>query len=526
MSSSNQRSSEADEPTVPEILFNNENGLDSNTSLEVEIPLVEVFNEGGREDSSIIKEEVVPTDTLQQTDDSDVQPVTEESTMGNAMDSNLSKDDDIPEAIVEENNSASSQNSSEASGNTTPKENKPIVEIIIPNPMCQVEYSYSLAHLIGQEEVISVIASDNDGDMTYDESDKSMVGKPQTARNYWSEIELGNKVLHVKCYINDNPRLLWKDIPSDQIVKPDKDYYSILSPGLDMVAVSHRGRMHANIGTNRDDDFYIGKVGKFTLSIVADGAGSSPRSSTGSKVFCREAGSHFAKLVAAKQKELLVMLNDMQHHPEDLKRDQKFMLAFYEIFPATALYGRKVLTKMAEDNQIPLKHYHTTALLSMTVEIAQDSYFCAAFQVGDGVTMALTSQQFKQLGEGDSGNFPGETVFVTSNGVFDDAKALLNRIQFFFCKEKPTVVSMTDGVSESYFKLPVGTLASDTFNIDNDIKFNAYPQLDNFDLWKQFLSEVKDAYGYLKPAAEICDWLNYYVDKEHDDRTVSIIMYK
>lgn len=544
MSSSNQKPSETDEPMRPDFLTNN--GTDS-TSLLEETPLTEVRDNGDGIDS-FTKEEMSSTEVLNNGEEGlnsspnhekeasteTPQPINEpngesarvDSTTDSASESCPNVKDSLSEASVEDEDSAASQIAHEASDTTTPKENKPIEETSVPNPTCYKNYYYSLAELIGQDEVVSIVVSDDSGDLVYDKSAKALVGKPLDARDYWLEIELGSRVLRINCHINYNSRLLWNDIPSDQIVKSDKDYNAILTPSLEMVAVSHRGRPHANIGAYRDDDFYIGKVGKFTLSIVADGAGSSPRSSTGSKVFCREAGAHFAKLVEAKQEELLVMLNDMQHHPENSRRDQKFMSTFYEIFPATALYGRKVLTKMAEDNQIPLRHYHTTALFSMTVEIAQDSYFCAVFQIGDGVTMALTSQQFEQLGEGDSGDHPSETRFVTSNGVFDDAKALLNRIRFFFCKEKPTVISMTDGVSESYFLLPVGTLASDTLNIENDIKLNSYPQLDNFDLWKQFLSEVKDAHGSLKPAAEICDWLNYYIDGEHDDRTVSIVMYK
>ena len=191
-----------------------------------------------------------------------------------------------------------------------PKETKPVEEIAIPNPMCEVEYHYPLRDLIGEEAVISVVASDDNG-LVYDADTKALVGKPAFSHNYWMELELRERVIRFKCFVNENPRLLWKDIPSDQVVKPDKDYRAFLSPRLDIIAVSHRGRMHANRGTYRDDDFFIGTIGKFSLSIVADGAGSAPLSSTGSKVFCAEAGFKFTELVEAKQKEFLAILSDL-----------------------------------------------------------------------------------------------------------------------------------------------------------------------------------------------------------------------
>ena len=279
-----------------------------------------------------------------------------------------------------------------------------------------------------------------------------------------------------------------------------------MTPTVDMVATSHRGRSHANKGTYRDDDFFIGRVGKFTLSIVADGAGSAPLSSTGSKAFCLAAGARFAELIAERQEDLLEILTDLQHHPNDVLKDPKMRACLYEILPATAHYGLKVLTKMAEDNGVPLKYYHTTALFSMTVQIEPDSYFCAAFQIGDGITVALTDQHLELMGEGDSGSFPGETVFVTSNGVFDDATTLFHRIRCFFTKAKPTVISMTDGITDSYFK--------------------TNPKLDDINIWRQLMVDVTDDNGQLKPANEICDWLNYYVDQEHDDRTLSIVVHK
>lgn len=383
---------------------------------------------------------------------------------------------------------------------------KDVEQIVIPNPMCAIEYSYPLAEFIGEDTVASVRTSDEGNDMSYDELEKVLKGTPLTSRDYWMEIELQTKIIRLTCFINENPRLLWKDIPSEQKVKPDKDWMSLLSPTVDIVAASHRGRMHANRGTYRDDDFYIGRVDTFTLSIVADGAGSAQLSSTGSKVFCREVGNRLFELVREKEDELMDIINNLQSQQGEMKTDPRLSRCLYEILPVAALHGRKRLMQLADDNQVPLKFYHTTALLSITTPIADGSYFCAAFQIGDGITAALTDGQLTLLGKGDSGSFPGETVFVTSNGIFDDGAALLKRIHYLISEAKPTVISMTDGITDSYFK--------DT------------PALDNPEKWRQFVADISDESGHLRPAVDICDWLNYYIDQEHDDRTVSVVMYK
>lgn len=387
-----------------------------------------------------------------------------------------------------------------------PETEKPVVKVSVPNPKREVDYTFSLIDQIGEEKVIAIRTSDDAGDLVFDEVSKALSGRPQTSRDFWMEIETSQIIYRVDCFINENPRLLWNDIPSDQVVKPDKDYQAMLWPNLEMVAASHRGRSHAHRGTYRDDDFFIDRVGPFTLSIVADGAGSAQFSSIGSKVFCREAGAHFAELVRTKGDALLEVLNRMAQNPTETDRDPELMSLLYEILPATALYGRKTLMALASDNGMPLRNYHTTSLISLTVQVNPESYFCAVFQVGDGIITVLAGQQMAKIGEADSGEFSGETVFVTSSGVFDDANELLKRVHYHFSPSKPIVISMTDGITDSYFA--------------NN------PKLDNLEIWQKLLSEVTDDEGRLKSAREICDWLNYYVEGSHDDRTISIIVYK
>lgn len=383
---------------------------------------------------------------------------------------------------------------------------KPVVDVRMPNQMCEMPCLFKVDEATNGEQVRFLSSSDDEGDFSFDEQTQSITGTPHRSRDFWMKLEGIDTIYCFSCFVNQNPRLMWKEIPSDQLVKTDKDYKAYLSPNVDLVAVSHRGRTHAQEGTYRDDDFFISMVDNCALTIVADGAGSAARSSTGSKVFCKEAGRRFCELFESKKDALLSLLEEIKKREESPLKNQEVVKQLYELFPASALYGRQVLSQMATDNQIPLKQYHTTALFSITIPMKSGGCFCAAFQIGDGITAVLTDGELELLGEADSGNFPGETVFVTSNGVFDDASALVNRIKACFCDVPFVLISMTDGITDSYFKEGLG--------------------VGEKELWDKLMSEIQNDKGALKPANEICDWLNYYIPQEHDDRTMAIVKMK
>ena len=383
---------------------------------------------------------------------------------------------------------------------------KAVVDVMMPNQMCEVPFLFQVDAFTNGEALSFLSASDDDGDFLFDATSQSIKGVPHRSRDFWMKLEGNEKIYCFKCFVNQNPRLMWKEIPSDQLVKKDNDYQAFLSPRVDLVAVSHRGRTHAKEGTYRDDDFFISLVDDCALTIVADGAGSASQSSTGSKVFCKEAGKRFVELFKTKKDSLILLLKEVTQQEESPLKNHEVLKLLYEVFPAAALYGRQALLQLATDNQVPLKQYHTTALFSFTMPLEGGGYFCSAFQIGDGITAVLVNGSLELLGQADSGSFPGETVFVTSNGVFGDASNLVNRIKCCLCYNKPILISMTDGITDSYFNEGLGVC--------------------ELELWKKLLTEIQNDNGALKPADEICDWLNYYIPQEHDDRTMAIVKYK
>ena len=378
-------------------------------------------------------------------------------------------------------------------------------EIHIPNAQCGEEYFYAVGSHIGQESAIAVRYSDDIGDLLYCPDEMAIKGMPQTARDWWVEVELPSRIFRFSCYVNADPRTLWKNIPSDQRVKADKDYKSILSPVVELVGVSYRGRSHANKGTYRDDDFYINSVDGCHFSVVADGAGSAQLSSTGSKVFCQSAGQEFVRLMMERKDQIADLLQELQFNVSECRQHKNLIKCLYEILPAAAYHGRQQLEKLAADNQMPLKKYHTTALLTFSMQVSERWWFCSSFQVGDGITAALSGSDLYMLGVPDTGSFPGETVFVTSDSVFDKGASLANRIKIALCPVRPIIISMTDGITDSYFK---------------------DKSLTDIHVWQQLLSEISNENGDLLPVQEICDWLDYYTVQEHDDKTMTIIKFK
>lgn len=458
----------------------NENGT-SEDAIEIMPIAGDAETEQGlirKNSDSEISDDVFPVEELH---DSDVEPV-DSAIMQDAPVEDVFGTEDVIKVSVE----------------------KKIKDVYMPNPMCEVEYHFSLADSVA-DDVLGVVCLDEIGDLAYEKESHSIVGTPHVSRDFEIRLETADIIYVLKSFINQNPRLMWPDIPSDQKVKLDKDWKGFSSPNTQVLAASHRGRSHAKKGSYRDDDFYIAEEDCFMVSVVADGAGSACFSNIGSKVFCQSAGRSICNLLHEKSDELRNVLHNSIVASDRIIQSKSILRILYGIFPVAAREGRQEIERVAKENNNELKLYQTTALLSFSVKLSDDIFFCASFQVGDGMTAAVTKDKVFLLAEPDKGNFPGETVFVTSGGVFSDAQMLLNRIRYCVCYSTPCIVSMTDGVTDSYFK-------------EN-------PLMDDLSFWHALLKDVHDDNGELKSPEEVCDWLNYYVAQEHDDRTITIVKY-
>ena len=106
----------------------------------------------------------------------------------------------------------------------------------------------------------------------------------------------------------------------------------------------------------------------------------------------------------------------------------------------------------------------------------------------------------------DSGDFAGQTVFLTMQQVFADSEKLLARTQAQFCSDFKFLAAMSDGITDPIFQ--------------NDATFASDAGWEKFRLQLAAVIDLKA----LAPGMEdkLLDWLNFPSPGNHDDRTLLI----
>jgi serine/threonine protein phosphatase PrpC len=364
-------------------------------------------------------------------------------------------------------------------------------------------------------------------------------------------------------FIAPNPRDLWKDIdvPNDIIYCVNNvasDGIAIDGGDLIAVAASRRGRSHANVGKPRDDSFNIisDATTGWTAVAVADGAGSSMYSRKGSELACMTSVETFLKnakeLFTDKNQfnnfsELIGKLhadfsNDITIRASDPRLDMteermkakgfsRFILnAVGKAYEAIAEeVTQKIVEQVANaydsqkngkepDRPITIRDYHTTLLFAAFKKF-EFGYFIASFWIGDG-GLALynpdNSGKVKILGNPDSGEFAGQTRFLTMAEELQQEKAI-NRVFFSFPEDFEALLLATDGITDPFFP--------------SEEKINDEREWKKF--WDFALKQgadgnpgcpmLFDGSEISKKQDGLLDWLNFWVQGEHDDRTILIV---
>ena len=316
----------------------------------------------------------------------------------------------------------------------------------------------------------------------------------------------------VRITVNPDPKSLWKVVePPDgaRFPKPHTATIAHETKSVRIVGASHRGRSHENAGAFRDDDMgvLIDRKHDVFLLAVADGAGSA--------AFSRE-GSRLAVSVALDSaRESLFKRN----WPDNLEEVGKVLMR-------AAYAGFQSIVKTVEESNkatgpeskpLKWKDFNTTLLLAAVKRLRFGKLRIAAFSIGDGAVSWTSARRTELLCVPDSGSAAGETRFLTTNDVWKDAskdwESFRKRI---FTIEVPKGESktgalflMTDGVSDPLFET------------DADLKDDAQ--------WKAFRNELPttpdDNAGRSDPEAEakrLLDWLSFYREGSHDDRTILV----
>lgn len=320
--------------------------------------------------------------------------------------------------------------------------------------------------------------------------------------------------------INPDPRTLWKDIPTPEDIEyyqPDRDHTYVKVeardgiPQKDIVAASQRGRSHAHEGYPRDDHFrveYLEDCGWYVMA-VADGAGSAKYSRKGSWLACDTSVEH-CKSYFSDEKSLHDFEGYITTYNGEANDEYRKLLgdSIHQLIGNAAFKSYKAIEAEAVSKGVPIKNYATTLLLAVCKKF-DFGWFVASFWVGDGAMCIYDKERkyFKLLGTPDEGEFAGQTRFLTMPEIFRDATSFYGRLKFSIEQDFTALMLMTDGVSDPMFETDA--------NLNKIEKWDA--------LWENITKEVKLTDDNTESQYQLMQWLDFWSQGNHDDRTIAIL---
>src|SRR5262249_27471833 len=237
--------------------------------------------------------------------------------------------------------------------------------------------------------------------------------------------------------------------------------------GFSLVGARVRGKKHKHEGTNCDDWFSVATAGRWTLIAVSDGAGSKKFSRVGARVSCQAVIRYLAGALEKhsirdrddaqttigwrEDKQLAFADDDVQFVQEKLHWAMNG--AYFAVDQETSSRAGNPQYTRALGRPLDIKDLSATLLVAahttLTIQ-GQPTNFVMACQVGDGLTAAITANgQISLLGEPDSGQYSGETDFLTSHHKLKPEN--LCPRTFVLVQPIRALLVMTDGVADDYF---------------------------------------------------------------------------
>ena len=311
--------------------------------------------------------------------------------------------------------------------------------------------------------------------------------------------------------VNPDPRSLWKELepdPSSPFRRPHAATKRIVG-GAVMLAASRRGRSHANKGEHRDDEFRLGSIpelGWYYLA-VADGAGSATLSRRGAELACDAACEEaHRQLLAAEDGSFPTLVAEFAaSRGDDARKLVRNVL--YRILGSTGNVAYRRIVAEAKGAGRPPEDYATTLIFTIARPF-DFGWFVAAIAVGDGGVGIYRKGAVSILNRADSGEFAGQTRFLTMGRIWADGEEILGRIRFEIVPELTAIVAMTDGVSDP--KFPTERAFGDAGSWD--------------DFWGELSGGVELTKANERADEELLEWLNFWAVGSHDDRTIAILL--
>ncbi|NOQ34882.1 MAG: hypothetical protein GQ569_03200 [Methylococcaceae bacterium] len=428
----------------------------------------------------------------------------------------LEKDDNSTEEVTEETPLEEVETPTPIP--PTPKEIKmnpimPPVRFKLPNATVNKAYNASLETIGDKVVTLKKIEGLDDLGLRYDIENNVLAGDPLLAGDHTLTIYyLFNEQAYtaqINLVINNDPKSLWKNIPSDKdekYWKSDQDNQGLV--GIDewnLLAASKRGRSHAHVGSCRDDDFAlkVDEESHWHIAAVADGAGSSEYSREGARMIVNNSSEILTAQLQEHDAHLMELLALWQQD-DSIENEQALTEALYDIFAPAITSSIDKLAEMAAADEKSFRDYYSTLLIAAHKPLATGS-FCIAYWIGDGgLGIYKSGQSIKLLGDSDSGDYAGQTRFLDIDAKSpDDIKT---RLRFSFDKDFTALVLMTDGISDPLFET------------DNNLK-----QLEHWDVFWSNDIQPELAENPETSAAQLENWLDFWSQGNHDDRTIALI---
>ena len=388
-----------------------------------------------------------------------------------------------------------------------------------------------------------------------------LLGTPEidgdvTARIIFERMDKSLAFTDIRFFVNKNPRDMWVPMePADGTDLPWKPHQSVRSlpsdpanagSQWDLFGASIRGRVHAREAKYREDDCSVGRgasIPSWHVVVSCDGAGSAPLSRIGSATIARtitefligtldESGGtskvpESRELAAHErlspisgetdtseaQPALGATLNSLLDEHENADH-LEVMQSLAEVFRVGAWKAVDAISAIAKSSARAQKDFNSTLLVAISRQIPQlNKTFVATFQVGDGaigvgVPGINGLVQWQMYGKPDKGEYAGETVFL-DHRVLNELDTFTSHIKFGWFDVMPTILAMSDGVS--------------------DPRFQNQTTPDDSDPWNLLWSDVGPALPSRSLESPSSDWeaklvavLEHYDEGHHDDRTIVI----
>lgn len=196
-----------------------------------------------------------------------------------------------------------------------------------------------------------------------------------------------------------------------------------------------------------------------------------------------------------------------ERHQEALAQLQD-ALELYKLLGDMVFKAKQAIEEEARAKGREAKQYATTLLFSICKRF-ESGYFIASFWIGDGAICLLEDEKATLMGQPDSGEYAGQTRFLTNHSIFSSFEDVMRRITYKYVNDFKALILMTDGVSDPKLETDALLQSTEAWN----------------DLWQELQQGLKlqADISAREASMHLLQWLDFWSTGNHDDRTIAIL---